>query len=119
MPVSREEGGVIHREKASLWSHALEMLARSNHADGLRSRVEHADANSGPRLVSAPYPDVLVARAKSEGRNLELVLHPGRASTNPIIELGGLLPERHYHTGYPEHPFIKADGQGRGLLRLT
>lgn len=116
---SREAGGVIHREKASLWSHALEMLARTNHADGLRNRVEHTDAEIGPRLVSARYPDVLVARAKSEGRILELVLHPGDESAMPIIELGGLLPERHYHTGHPEQPFIKADGQGRGLLRLA
>ncbi|MFZ1741820.1 MAG: hypothetical protein WAT93_03145 [Pontixanthobacter sp.] len=116
---SREAGGVIHREKASLWSHALEMLARTNTIDGLRSRIEHADADIGPRLVSAPYPDVLVARAKSEGRKLELVLHPGGESNTQLIELGGLLPERHYHTGHPEQPFIRADREGRALLRLS
>lgn len=116
---SREEGGVIHRDRASLWAHALEMLARSNRANGLRHLVGHMGVDIGPRLVSAPYPDVLVARAIAEGCNLKLVLHPGRAPTVSLIELGGLLPERHYHTGHSEQPYLKADRDGRGLLRLS
>jgi len=114
---SREEGGVIHRERASLWAHALEILARCNRTNGLRDLVGSKDGESGPRLISAPYTDVLIARAKAEGGSLELVLHPGSASTTPLVELGGLLPERHYHTGHSEQPFIKTDREGRGLLR--
>jgi hypothetical protein len=116
---SREIGGVIHREHASLWAHALEMLARSSQANGLRGLVDRPSGESGPRLVSAPYPDILVARAVAEGRDLELVLHPGGASSASVIEVGGLMPERHYHTGLPDQPFLKADRDGCALLPVS
>ncbi|MEP7006075.1 MAG: hypothetical protein ABI810_08840 [Sphingomonas bacterium] len=116
---SREIGGVVHRENASLWAHALEMLVRSSQANGLRDLVERPSSGSGPRLVSAPYPDILVARAVAEGRNLELVLHPGGASSASAIEIGGLMPERHYHTGLPDQRFLKADRDGCALLPVS
>lgn len=116
---SREIGGVIHREHASVWAHALEMLARSSQANGLRDLVARPSPGRGPRLVSAPYPDILVARAVAEGGNLELVLHPGGASSASVIEIGGLMPERHYDTGLPDQPFLKADPDGCALLPVA
>ncbi|MEO6215448.1 MAG: hypothetical protein ABIO86_05425 [Sphingomonas sp.] len=116
---SRAIGGVIHHEHASLWAHALEMLARSSQANGLRDLVARPSPGRGPRLVSAPYPDILVARAVADGRNLELVLHPAGASSASVIEVGGLMPERHYHTGLPDQPFLKADPGGCALLPVA
>lgn len=115
---SREVDGVIHRERASLWAHALETLARSGAPDGFRELVERPGHEHGPRLISAPYPDVLVARAMCEGRSLKLVLHPGRGTLRPLLEFEGLIPDRHYRTGIDDQPFLKADAGGRALLRL-
>lgn len=116
---SREIAGVIHREKASLWAHALELVARCNRADGLRQLTLRRCEPGRPHLSSAPYPDVIVARAVGRDRGLDLTLEPGRPEALPLLEFGGLLPERHYRTGLAQHPFLRSDSQGRGLLRVA
>jgi hypothetical protein len=116
---SVNEGGVIHRQRASLWAHALELTARCGARDGMKALTEAASSTAGPRLVKADYPDVLVARAQAQGHKLELVLYPGARGGSYLVELGGLLPERHYHTGHREQRFIKADSQGRAVLRAA
>jgi hypothetical protein len=115
---SREVDGVIHRERASLWAHTLEMLARCGAPDGFRELVERPGHEHGPRLISAPYPDVIVAHAMREERGLKLVLHPGHETSRPLLEFGGLIPDRHYRTGIDDQPFLKVDAGGRALLRL-
>jgi hypothetical protein len=72
-------------------------------------------ASSGPR-VAAVTDSVVVVNQCADGRSLHVVLDGEGTS---LIELGGLLPERHYHTGHPAQPFLKADREGRALLRLT
>ncbi|RXR30850.1 hypothetical protein [Sphingobium fluviale] len=116
---SRESVGVVHRENTSLWAHALELVARCNRADGLRELTTRRCEPGGPYLSSAPYPDVVVARAVQRDRGLDLTLDPGRPEASPLLEFGGLLPERHYRTGMSEHPFLRSDSQGRGLLRIA
>lgn len=116
---SREAGGVIHRERASLWAHALEMLARSNRADGLRHLILDPSSETGPHLASTPYPEVLVARAACEGQILDLILDPGDGPATPLLEFGGLMPGRHYHTGQTNQAFVKADQDGRAALQLA
>lgn len=115
---SRCDGGIIHRRHASLWAHALELTARCGGQDGLRELTGTAVRIDGPRLVKADYPDVLVAGAHAEGRVLRMVLYPGDGSGAPLIELGGLMPERHYHTGLGDQPFFKADREGRALMHV-
>jgi Linalool dehydratase/isomerase len=115
---SRCEGSVIHHDHASLWAHALELIARCGGQDGLRELAGHSQRKSGPRLVKADYPDVLVARAHARGGILELVLYPGGSSAAPIIELGGLMPECHYHTGRSDQPFLRTDCAGRALVKV-
>jgi len=115
---SHELGGTIHRENASLWAHALELIARCNRPDGLRELTTRKTEQTGPHLAAAPYPDAIVMHAVRRDRGLDLILDPGRANASPLLEFGGLVPERHYRTGLAETSFVRSDHQGRALLRI-
>lgn len=113
-----ELAGTIHRENASLWAHALELIARCNRPDGLRELTTRKNDQTGPHLAVARYPDVFVMHAMQRDRGLDLILDPGRANDSPLLEFGGLAPERHYCTGLAETSFVRSDHQGRALLRI-
>jgi len=114
----RSEGGVLHRQRASLWAHCLEMIARSVGRDGLRAMVAARQPTAGPRLASASYPDVLVARAVAGPRSLDLVLYPGADATVSPIGIAGLLPGRHYLTGLVGQKFLHADASGAATINV-
>jgi hypothetical protein len=116
---SRTIDGVTHRERASLWAHALELLARLGRKDGLRTMVARATTQppAGPSLIDAPYPDVLIARATSDGTSLDLVLHPGSTATNALITIAGLCPNGRYRTGPDDVPFLASEA-GRAQLTV-
>ena len=115
---SHSEGGVIHRQRASLWAHCLETIARSVGRDGLHSLVTTASRPAGPRLAKAAYPDVLIARAVAGARSLDLVLYPGGDAPASTIEIAGLLPGRHYLTGLKRPRFLQADGSGTATVEV-
>lgn len=115
---SLSDRGVIHREKSSLWAHSCELLALCGRANGLRDLVVDGTAQVGPRLLAAPYPAVLIGKARSDGLRLELVLHPGDGPCAATIELGGLLPESTYSTGLPSLPTLTSDADGHALLQI-
>jgi hypothetical protein len=110
--------GVTHRSNASLWAHALELLTLCGNRDGLRDLIDRPASPGRPRLAGFSYPDLLVARARTDGRNLDLVLHVVGEGGTKAIELGGLMPNRHYRTTSPVEPFVRADGHGRASLRV-
>jgi hypothetical protein len=115
---SHEIDGAIHRSRASLWAHALEIMARIGRRDGLRDAVAGIPAANGPRLTRLSCPKALVAQAVSDGAGIDLVLQPGGGAPTPAIELGGLRPGTHYSTGFSRWPLLKADHDGRGVLRV-
>lgn len=115
----RASDGVTHRPRASLWAHALELVARLGRADGFRHIVEvPGDARAGPHLAEADYPDVLIAAARREGEALNLVLYPGAAPGVRPIAVAGLRPGRHYRTGLADQPFARADDTGRAVIAV-
>lgn len=116
---SRSDRGVTHREKSSLWAHSCELIALCGRPDGLRDLVADGTARAGPRLIAAPYPAVLIAKAVSDGRSLELVLHPGDGTCVATLEFGGLLPDRAYSTGQPNLPKLTSDAEGRATLQIA
>jgi hypothetical protein len=99
--------------------------------DFRRSFVEgpSAAALSGPVLEEAPYPEVLVARAVSDGQRLELVLYPGRGDGPQTVGLARLRPGARYAvTGAATDEIVASpDGtaalplilQGRTAVRLS
>lgn len=111
--------GVTHRERASLWAHALELMARLGRKNGLRTMVARAttELTAGPCLIDAPYPDVLIARATSDDSSLDLVLHPGSTATSASITIAGLRPNHHYRAAPGDAPF-PANEAGRAQLTV-
>lgn len=115
-------GGVAHREKASLWAHALEMMALLGCEGGLRRIVNEPlpPANSGLHLSGVSYGDVLIGEARCPDRDtLKLVLHPAADHCRTMIEVSGLRPERHYRTGLSDTAFVKSDCNGEANIPLT
>jgi hypothetical protein len=116
---SHLDHGVIHRTRASLWAHALEIAARCTRKNSWYDLVAHPRTDAGPRLARASYPEVLIARAEADGCKLHLVLYPGRGDGAQLIELSGLMPERCYRTGHENAPVLKADHAGHATLRVA
>ncbi|MCU1692163.1 MAG: hypothetical protein JWM64_1254 [Frankiales bacterium] len=75
---------------------------------------------TGPRLATATYPDVLVARAHTDGRSLDLVLQPGRAGGVGTQQLGldRLLPGSGYTAEVDGRPGERLVADARGALLL-
>jgi Linalool dehydratase/isomerase len=113
-------GGVAHRDKASLWAHAVELIARCGKRNALYEIV-NGTVQSGPSqpyLKHVIYPDVLVARALSTKATLSLVLHSGRNAGYKPITVGGLVPDRRYVIATDvEHEFV-SQGDGEAVLQV-
>ncbi len=113
-------GGVMHRPAASVWAHAVEFLARSGAANGLRTLVERPRSTGPqPEISARPYPDVLVARAVSEHGGLNAVLYPGRRPGVFRMGLSGLVPGRAYRCDGAEPRRIVADARGGAVIEMT
>ena len=75
-----DDGGVLRYSKGSNLSNAMAMRARIHRRDDFRRTIAEGPPEAslrGPILTDAKYPDVLVARAFSNGDDLDLVLYPG------------------------------------------
>jgi len=76
----------------------------------------------GPVLSDATYPDVLVARAFSDGTNLDLVLYPGQADGNGtahILGLGRLKPGHSYAVEGAEPAHLEVGEDGAASIEVT
>ena len=117
-------GGVAHRSRASLWAHALEMIARFGHADALRSLVAappHASCKgprAGPFIKAADYPDVLVAKAVHRDGALFAVLYPGKKAGFRFVTFSGLAPDQTYVAAIDRDYRFVADAEGEARLSL-
>jgi hypothetical protein len=71
---------------------------------------------AGPALVGVAYSDVLVARAYSRGKDLELVLYPASRPTHPTLTITRLDPGRRYTVAGAQPGTIVADAAGRATV---
>ena len=82
--------------------------------DFRRSFVEgpREETLNGPYLSGIQYPDTLVARAYSNGCDLDLVLYPGNKNglTNLLVER--LTPGREYKVAGAQESVVRADSEG-------
>jgi hypothetical protein len=100
--------GVIHRSRASLWSHAAELLARLGGQNALQALVTkpHAPKREEPYIKSAKYPDLLVAAARADRDSLRAVIYPGADAGYKPLTIAGLKPSTAYVVDVaPEQPF--------------
>ena len=117
---SSETGGVAHRSKASLWAHAVELMARCATPDAFRSLVHHPQRRSSnrPYIKNAPYPDVLVAAAHADDTSLQAVLHSGGGGAFKTITIAGLVPDKPYVARIGENIPFSANCAGTARLCL-
>lgn len=118
-PVS-VSGGVAHRANASLWAHAVELVARCGAGDALQGLVRSLQKGLAqrPYIKDAPYPDVLVVSAHADDRSLRAVLRSGANGAFKRITIGGLVPDRPYIARMNEDIAFMSDGAGEAQLNL-
>ena len=73
---------------------------------------------TGPRLCSAQYPDVLVARAVTDGRDLQLVLRPGNGYVRTELEIDRLVPGTTYRLAGATQDAVTADRDGTARVTV-
>jgi hypothetical protein len=93
------------------------MLRKHAWHDLVRDGVPDVWLN-GPRLEEAAYPDVLVARAVSDGQDLDLELVPGDGGGRVDVRLGGLSPARSYAVTGAVESRITATATGHMILSV-
>ena len=91
--------GATRYEAASTLSNVSGVIARFNRLGGWAQAVAEGPdpcVLAGPHLADAPYPQVLVARADTDGTALDLVLRPGGQPGRYDLGIAGLHGGRPY-----------------------
>lgn len=113
--------GVARYEDASTFSNMAALVARFNRLGGWAQNVaEGPDPRVlvGPHLAEAAYPDVLVARADTDGTDLDLVLRPGAGPRRTSVGVAGLRPGATYAVDGGTEAAVTADADGRAQVAL-
>jgi hypothetical protein len=112
--------GVAHRNKASVWTHGVELMARSGGRDSFRTLITSPRPSKGPRLESLSYPDVLVAAVHSDvaSGSLEAVLYGGAGDGIQSLVVSGLRPSAPYRVTGACQAQVWADGMGELHLQV-
>ena len=116
----RRDGAALALDKVSCATNVMLATARwvrRNDWRNLINRGPQPAALHGPLLTDCRYPDVLVARAISDGRNLELVLHNGADPGLQLITIERLQPGAEYRRSDSDASF-HADSSGRAVLEI-
>ena len=116
-----ETDGARVYAKASGFANLYASLGRFGRHSALRDLVVHgapAAWREGPVLAEAAYPDVLVARAVTDGRALHLVLRPGAGPRRTVVRVGRLEPGRAYDVRGAVLPTVTAASDGTADIEI-
>jgi hypothetical protein len=105
----------------SSWGNAGHVLARFTRKNSMAQLLagEIPDAwRTGPVLAQAAYPDVLVARAVTDGRALDMVLRPGTHGERTVLGIERLAPRHDYVVTGGVDDTVTADDEGRALVTV-
>ena len=105
----------------SLIANGMALLGRFGREGGYRDMISRglpAAWREGPVLADAPYPDVLVAKAVTDGRALDLVLYAGNGGERKRIGIGRLTPGRPYAVAGAHEAEVVADAHGRAVVEV-
>ena len=105
----------------SSWGNAGHVLARFTKENSMAQLLagEVPDAwRTGPVLAQAAYPDVLVARAVTDGRALDMVLRPGTHGERTVLGIERLAPRHDYVVTGGVDDTVTADDEGRALVTV-
>ena len=109
------EGGVLRYPGGSVWAHTSLLNMRLGRTNGMHDLVREGMPQAwreGPVLARAQYPDVLVAKAVSDGKALELVCRPGRGGGRQTLGIAGLEPGAAYRVEGARETSAKAGPDG-------
>ena len=113
------QDGVIHRARASVWSHGVELMALAGGRDAFRTLINNPRPHTGPWLDEVRYPDVLVASAHADAAGgLHAVLHGADDGGVHGVVVAGLRPCALYKVEGATVSHIVAGRQGRAKLRV-
>ena len=120
------QDGVIHRAKASVWAHGVELMALAGVRDGFRQLITAPPATAGaeedsrPRLEGLRYPEVLVASAHADGLagSLQAVLYGGLGDGVHRVTVSGLRAHARYRVKGAGTDEVQADGVGSVCLAV-
>jgi hypothetical protein len=113
--------GVSHYEAASNLANVCAITGRFRRTGDFRSAVLDGpppEVFRGPLITHAPYPDVLVARAKSDGEKLDVLLYPGAEPGVYPITIERLRPNREYQVREYAKQRFTADAEGKAILEI-
>ncbi|MBM79267.1 MAG: hypothetical protein CMJ78_01580 [Planctomycetaceae bacterium] len=85
--------------------------------DLLRTGLSDEQRN-GPILSEAPYPNVMVAKATTDGKALSLVLRPGDEAGRFPLKLSRLQPGQKYNVSAAVMSELTAERDGGGLIEV-
>lgn len=114
-----EQYGAERVANASGLANSYLNLGRFGRRSGLRDLVAFGAPpqwRDGPVLEDAAYPDVLVAKAVSDGAALDLVLVPGAGPVRTTLTLAQLRPGASYDVRGGCATSLVADSAGRATL---
>jgi hypothetical protein len=115
------DGGVRRYAHGSNLSNALALQGRLARTGDFRASVVEgppASVFAGPQLADARYPDVLVAKAWSDGETLDLVLHPGAVPGRQTLRIERLRASRSYEVSGARVNELIADANGHATLEV-
>lgn len=102
----------------SYGSYALGRWGRPNAMRDLVNGVVPQEWRTGPLLAEAAYPDVLVAKAVSDGTALDLVLRAGNGARRTTLGLQRLAPHQSYRVSGAAVDELTASETGTALLSI-
>jgi hypothetical protein len=116
---STEKDGVIHRQNASVWAHALEFFARSCVKNGFRALIDKAaNARQTPMINHVNYPEVLVAHASYQHGVLNAVFYNGAQAGLQKIGIANLSPHAAYFCEGAQIKQLIADADGNAVVAI-
>lgn len=110
--------GVIHRQRASVWAHGVEIMARAVNRNGFRNLLLKPKKKTGFYLENLKYPDVMISSAHFEKDRLVAVLYPGVKDGVYDVSVGGLQPNRCYHIEGAVLNDIIASQEGKAVFKI-
>lgn len=116
-----EQHGACKLDQASLLTNATHLMARFGRVGAMRDLVNGAVPAAwrrGPILAQAAYPDVLVARAVTDGEALELILRAGGDAGRTTLAIQRLAPGREYSIDGAVDGAVTAGDDGAALIEV-
>ncbi|MGR8949789.1 MAG: linalool dehydratase/isomerase domain-containing protein [Gammaproteobacteria bacterium] len=114
-------GGVLSYPGCSTWSHTFMLNARIGRTNGLANLVNDgtpAPWREGPVLDKADYPDVLPAKAVSDGNAFSGVFYPGDAGGRFKLGFINCIPSATYRCEGCVEPQVSSNEKGELIVNV-